>query len=44
MKKYPQSRNQKLFDELINSDLYELVRDKRFSDVSLFISDFLKRA
>ena len=44
MKKYPQGRNHKLFDELINSDLYELVRDKKFSDVSLFISDFLKRA
>ncbi len=44
LKKYPQSRNQELFDELINSDLFELVRDKRFSDVSLFISNFIKRA
>ncbi|MHB8232845.1 MAG: precorrin-2 dehydrogenase/sirohydrochlorin ferrochelatase family protein [bacterium] len=44
LKKYPQSKNQKLFDELINSDLFELVKDKRFSDISLFISNFLKRA
>ncbi len=44
MKKYPQSRNQKLFDELVNSDLFELVKDKKFSDVSIFISDFLKRS
>jgi precorrin-2 dehydrogenase/sirohydrochlorin ferrochelatase len=44
LKKYPQSRNQKLFDELINSDLFELVRDKKFSDISLFVSSFLKRA
>jgi precorrin-2 dehydrogenase/sirohydrochlorin ferrochelatase len=44
LKKYPQSKNQKLFDELINSDLFELVKDKKFSDVSLFISNFLKRS
>lgn len=44
MKKYPQSRNQKLFDELVNSDLFELVKDKKFSDVSIFISNFLKRS
>lgn len=44
LKKYPQSKNQKLFDELINSDLFELVKDKRFSDISLFISNFIKRA
>ncbi len=44
MKKYSQRINEKIFDELINSDLFELVKDKKFSDVSLFISDFLKRA
>ncbi|MFW0884241.1 bifunctional precorrin-2 dehydrogenase/sirohydrochlorin ferrochelatase [Candidatus Acidulodesulfobacterium sp. H_13] len=44
MKKYPQSRNQKLFDELVNSDLFELVKDKKFSDISIFISSFLKRS
>lgn len=43
LKKYPQSKNQKLFDKLINSDLFELVKDKRFSDISLFISNFIKR-
>ena len=40
-KKYPQGRNQKLFDELVNSDLFELVKDKKFSEISRFISDFL---
>ncbi len=43
-KKYPQSKNQELFDELINSDLFELIKDKKFSDASLFISNFLKRS
>jgi precorrin-2 dehydrogenase/sirohydrochlorin ferrochelatase len=44
LKKYPQSKNQELFEELINSDLFELIKDKRFSEVSLFISNFIKRA
>ena len=44
LKNYPQKKNQKLFDELINSDLFELVRDKRFSDISFFISNFINGA
>ena len=44
LKKYPQSKNQELFEELINSDLFELIKDKRFSEASLFISNFIKSA
>ncbi len=44
LKKYPQRKNQELFEELINSDLFELIKDKRFSEASLFISNFIKRA
>lgn len=44
MKKWPQSRNQELFEELIVSDLFELIRNKKYSEVSLFISNFMQRA
>ncbi len=44
MKKWPQGKNQKLFEELVDSDLFELVKDKKYSEISLFISNFIQRA
>lgn len=40
-KKYPQSRNQDIFEELVNSNLFELVKAGNFSEASRFISNFL---
>ncbi len=44
MKKWPQGKNQKLFEELVDSDLFELVKDKKYSEISLFISNFMRKA
>lgn len=43
LNKWPQKKNQKIFEELIDSDLFELVKDEKYSEVSLFISNFIQR-
>ncbi len=43
MKKLPQRKNQKIFEELVDSDLFELVKDKKYSEISFFISNFMQR-
>ncbi len=42
-KKFPQGKNQEIFRELVDSDLFDILRNKNFSEASLFISNFLKR-
>ncbi len=43
MKKLPQRENQKVFNKLVASELFELVRKKRYNEISLFLSNFIQK-
>ncbi|MHB1645037.1 MAG: bifunctional precorrin-2 dehydrogenase/sirohydrochlorin ferrochelatase [Candidatus Acididesulfobacter diazotrophicus] len=41
-KNLPQKKNQEIFDKLLSSELFELVKEKKYNDISLFLSNFLE--
>ncbi len=43
-KNLPQKKNQEIFDKLLSSELFELVKEKKYNDISLFLSNFLEEA
>lgn len=43
MKNLPQSANHKIFSKLIDSDLLDLVRQRKYNEISKFLSEFILR-
>jgi precorrin-2 dehydrogenase/sirohydrochlorin ferrochelatase len=43
MKNLPQSENKKIFSKLIDSELLDLVRQRKYNEISRFLSNFIRR-
>ncbi|RZD17098.1 MAG: bifunctional precorrin-2 dehydrogenase/sirohydrochlorin ferrochelatase [Candidatus Acididesulfobacter guangdongensis] len=43
-KNLPQKKNQEIFGKLLSSELFVMVKEKKYNDISLFLSDFLEEA